>query len=743
MDGQFSKNINVKTCPKKVTGTYKVEDWSESKQNWKHLKNCEFAKPAKDGLVDLLIGVDNAELHYSRADIRGQAGGPIARLGPLGWTCIGAPDTAAARTHVIRTLFSRDLLKSDGEDVCCDVDQSIKRFWEIETCGTEVDQPRIYTAEENAALTQVKESLSYDPNTHRYTVGVPWKANRPKLPDNRKQAMSRLCNTERKLEKDKFIQGEYQKTSESYIEKGYLKRVTEEESPPPEVWYLPHFPVVRMDKTSTKVRIVFDCSAKTDGISLNDIIYAGPKLQQELFDVLIRFRRNPVALVCDIKEMYLQVEIKENDRAMFRILWRDGDRDREPEVLEFNRVVFGKNAAPMECQFVAQENARRYQSTYPMAAETVLKSTYMDDSIDSVESEEEGIELYRQLDALWNLAGMQARKWISNSPKVVSATPEEDRATQLSLNDSKDPVVKTLGLSWESKEDVLSVSAADGPPDTLMTKRNVLKKIAAVFDPLGFVSPFVVVAKILLQELWTRGYDWDDVILDEIGDKILRWFQQLGSLASLRVPRCLRQSKKVLTKKIITFVDASIQAYGAVVYLLCEYEDQTTSSRMITSKSKVAPLKPVTVPRLELMGAILGLRLTQNISRVLEIPMQSVMFFSDSKHVLWWIRGRGRDFRSFVANRVGEVQMATEPCQWQYVPTDQNPADLCTRGETPSELEDCSLWWNGPVWLLEEQANWPKMDIGCRPSQLQETKAVKQVTEDTGNSNSKRQQRTT
>jgi hypothetical protein len=156
-------------------------------------------------------------------------------LGPLGWTCIGAPDIAAARTHVIRTLSSRDLLKSDSGDVCCDVDQSIKRFLEIETCGTEVDQPRIYTEEENAALTQVKESLSYDPNNHRYTVGVPWKANRPKLPDNRKQAMSCLRNTERKLEKDKFIQGEYQKTIESYIEKGYLKRVTEEESPPPEV----------------------------------------------------------------------------------------------------------------------------------------------------------------------------------------------------------------------------------------------------------------------------------------------------------------------------------------------------------------------------------------------------------------------------------------------------------------------------------------------------------------------------
>ena len=142
----------------------------------------------------------------------------------------------------------------------------------------------------------------------------------------------------------------------------------------------------------------------------------------------------------------------------------------------------------MECQFVTQENARRHENLYPMAAETVLKSTYMDDFIVSVETEEGGIELYRQLDALWSLAGMHARKWIWNSPKVIAATPEEDRATQFNVSDGQGPVIRM------------------------------------VFDPLVLVSPFVVTAKILLQELWTRGYDWDDVILDEIGDKIMRWF---------------------------------------------------------------------------------------------------------------------------------------------------------------------------------------------------------------------------
>ncbi|PFX18079.1 hypothetical protein AWC38_SpisGene17575 [Stylophora pistillata] len=161
-----------------------------------------------------------------------------------------------------------------------------------------------------------------------------------------------------------------------------------------------------MDKSTTKVRIVFDCAAKCNGTSLNDMIHPWPKLLQEFFKVLVRFRRNPVGNACDIKEMYHQIEIEEQDRSHIRLLWRDLHPNREPHVFEFNRVVFGKNSAPMESQFVAQENARRNQDRYPLAAETVLKSTYMDDSTDSVENDDEGVELYRQLKALWGVAGM-------------------------------------------------------------------------------------------------------------------------------------------------------------------------------------------------------------------------------------------------------------------------------------------------------------------------------------------------
>ena len=355
-----------------------------------------------------------------------------------------------------------------------------------------------------------------------------------------------------------------------------------------------------------------------------------------------------------------------------------------------SRVVFGKNSATMESQFVAQENAQRNQDHYSLATETVLKSTYMDDFIDSVENDDEGMELYRQLKALWVVANMQAWKWISNSPKVIEVVPTEERTTEIVINSGQDPITKTLGISWNSTKDVFTVTASAVPPEFQTTKRNVLLKVATIFDPLGFAC----------------------------GD----WLEQLKSLQEVKIPRCLRRPEPVKSKCI---VDASQQAYGAAVYMRCEYDNDTVTSRLIAAKSKVALLTPMTVPRLELMGVILGLHLTQSLLTVLEAPMQSVTFYSDSTDVLWWIRGRGRDFRPFVANCIGEIQMFTEPSQWQHVSTVENPADLCTREASSSKLAECSLWWNGPDWLSNYFSEWSKMKVPDRPSKMPEIRTLK------------------
>ena len=173
------------------------------------------------------------------------------------------------------------------------------------------------------------------------------------------------------------------------------------------------------------------------------------------------------------------------------MLWRNLDTDSEADEYEFSRVVFGKNSAPMEAQFVAQENARRNQHLYPLAAEIVLESTYMDDSIDSVEDEQSGIKLYHELRELWAKAKIEARKWISNSPEVLAEIPVEDQASEIVINDGQNPTTKTLGIAWDSKNDEFRMSTCEASRLQL-TKRNILRKIATIFDPLGFVSPFIV-----------------------------------------------------------------------------------------------------------------------------------------------------------------------------------------------------------------------------------------------------------
>ena len=262
--------------------------------------------------------------------------------------------------------------------------------------------------------------------------------------------------------------------------------------PEGQVWFLPHFPVCRPDKTTTKTRIVFDAIAKHKGVSLNDMIAPGPKLQTNLFDVLLRFRRYLVALACDIREMYLQIQIPSEDRSYFRFLWRDLEIDRRPDVYEFERAVFGDASAPFRAQFVAQENAHRHKGRFPLAAETVEKSTYMDDSLDSTLSEDQAVELYTQLDGLWKLAGMEPRKWVSNSCSVLERIPKDKRAAKINLDQGTIPLMKTLGVLWLAEEDKFSFEI------------DMLGKVSTIFDPLGLISPCVASKDSVARTLETR-----------------------------------------------------------------------------------------------------------------------------------------------------------------------------------------------------------------------------------------------
>ena len=271
------------------------------------------------------------------------------------------------------------------------------------------------------------------------------------------------------------------------------------------------------------------------------------------------------------------------------------------------------------------------------------------------------IQLFEELQGLWAKAGMKARKWLSNSPEVLTKIPQELRAYDNNLKDSL-PTAKTLGILWRAQQDVLTFQAKKLPEEDKLTKRIILSKVAGVFDPLGLAGPFVACAKILLQEMWTKGLDWDEPIDHELSSRAKTWFSEL-------------------------------------------------EVRIIASKTRVCPLSPMSTPRLELMAAVLGLRLPLSILAALDISIDYARFWSDSMNVLYWIRGKGKQYLPFVANRIGEIQGQSNPEQWQYVETEENPADLCSRSLSASRHKDNSLWWRGPDFLTEHESEWSKAKI--------------------------------
>ena len=558
-------------------------DWTTCADEWPHLRNINFHKVGPRPIVDMLIGLDCTGLHFSLQDIRGEPGQPIARLTPLGWTRVGLVDEQPDDI----TNFARTYFVTEETDVS-NINTVLQKFWEIDSSAVEGSS---LSCENRRILEYIENTIQLVDG--RYRVSIPWKSDKMVLPNNYSMALRRLQNLEKTLVKRVLkIVKSYQETIHKYLEKGYIRKIEPIETFKA-CWYLPHFAVTKPDKTTTKTRIVFGASAKCNGISLNDTIHQGPKLQQELFDVLLRFRKLPVAIVCDIAEMYLQIKLNPEDRSCHRILWRDLNINQEPTVYLFDRLVFGLNCSPFLAQLVAHHHARLCQQRYPMASETILKSTYMDDSLDSVQDDLQGIQLHQQLSKLWGEAGMRTHKWLSNSEAVLNQIPPSDRMHEVNLDRDPLPSAKTLGIMWLASEDVFTFVSHMGKQQIEWTKRNFLSRIATLFDPLGLLSPFLIRAKILMQEVWLNGLEWDERLPQKLFEKVNTWFAELSILSEIKILRCLQQKKEVKSAKLHTFVDASQEAYGTAVYIKVEYKDGSSSVRLVASKTKVAPLHPL------------------------------------------------------------------------------------------------------------------------------------------------------
>ena len=307
------------------------------------------------------------------------------------------------------------------------------------------------------------------------------------------------------------------------VEKGYAHKVPPDELVGKPCWYLPHFPVIRADKQTTKVRIVFDSAAKCQAVCLNDAMFAGPKLQKDVLERLHRFRSKPVALVADIKEMFSQVILAEKDRPFQRFLWRDLDLSKSPEVYEAIRLTFGDRASPFLAQFVLRVHAEKNRNDFPAAAAVVQQKMYMDDVLHCEDTVDEAIVTRGEPTSLAQ-AGFQIRRWCNNKAELLKGIPKEDLATGLKIEESELPSIKTLGVGWDAPKDMFQFTI-NGLENFAFSKRGLLSRIATLFDPMQLLAPYVIRAKMTLQEAWLRGLDWDEPFPDDLRERVQKWIE--------------------------------------------------------------------------------------------------------------------------------------------------------------------------------------------------------------------------
>nr|XP_029719419.1 uncharacterized protein LOC115261656 [Aedes albopictus] len=355
------------------------------------------------------------------------------------------------------------------------------------------------------------------------------------------------------------------------------------------------------------------------------------------------------------------------------------------------------------------------EATYPFGAAAASEDTYMDDVITGADSVEQACELRKQLSEMTERDGFRFRKWASNCSEALEGLSEDNQAIRDvdGINLDPDPSVKTLGLTWMPRSDQLKFKF-DIPAvqqDQQFTKRQVLSMIATLFDPLGLLGATITTAKIVMQLLWKfrdnddHALDWDQPIPSMVGEIWRRYLTQLPLLNEIRIDRCVVIPNAVATE-IHCFSDASEKAYGCCIYLRSVDAAGRIRVRLLSSKSRVAPLKCLTIPRLELCGAVLSAPFFEKVQESLKFPTQSC-FWTDSTCVLRWIQAAPTTWTTYVANRVAKIHTLTNPEQWRHVPGKENPADLIFRGIMPGDIIQNEFWWRGPRWLEYDSGQWP------------------------------------
>ena len=544
--------------------------------------------------------------------------------------------------------------------------------------------------------------------------------------------MKRLESTERRLKKDPEQGVAYDKQMEEMKEMQFSRKLSKKEMDNYKgpVHYIPHHAVIRPEKKSTPVRIVFNSSSVYQGHALNDYWLKGPDLLNNLFGVILRFREKEVAVIGDISKMYHRILIPEEDQHVHRFLWRNLETEREPDVYVKTVLTFGDKPAPAMAQIALRKTAEENKKDYPEAAEVLIKNSYMDDICGSVDTVAQAQKLTRDLDKVLDSGGFGVKGWTSN--KLLTKTENQENEFKMFQEEVEE---KVLGVIWnyvtdefsfKVKVDLLCLTDYSVDRGVKMTKRTLLSQVARFYDPIGFAAAFVIRAKIGLQELWQIGLHWDDELPYDVKDKWIQLFKEMKELDRIGFKRCLVPPETPELPVLCVFSDASQEAFGACAYIRQKTKQGTYEVNFVAAKSRVAPLKQLTIPRLELQAAVLASRVAKTIVKECTIQFADVKFFTDSSITLAWIQSPSRSFKPFVSARIGEIQNNSDPSQWKHIPGEENVADDVSRGLHVKQLK--GRWMNGPEFLKLPEEQWPVQTATLQQEGDMERRHVNAVT---------------
>ena len=649
------------------------------------LADPNFYKPAP---VDLLIGAGPTLSMFciGQIDLSNRGEDLCLQKTRLGWVIGGSPGNSQTHMREIKCHLS-------------DLHNSINRFWEIE----EVRTHRKFSEEELKCEKHFQHHVTRD-KSGRYIVALPFKNDKLVLGESRPKAQKRLQSLLNKFNKEPNLRKRYTEVINEYKQLGHMTEIIDVNHECG--FYLPHHAVIKDSSISTKLRVVFDGSAKTStGSSLNDNLLVGPTIQDDIVSLILKFRLHNYVITADIEKMYRQVLVRSEDRKYQRVLWEEAENIK---TYELNTVTFGLASAPFLAIRCLHQLAEDEGHKFLIASNILKNDLYVDNLLTGANTIEETIQIRDEITQLLKLGGFNLRQWGSNEPLILRGLEEDSIIPNFQLD--KDQPLKTLGIVWNAKTDCITYTTKPVAIDFINSKRKILSEIAKIFDPLGLLGPIILHAKKIMQRLWQLRLDWDESVPNSVFTSWMEFCTQLPLINNLSFDRRITIDDAI-NVQLHGFCDASESGYGACIYLRSTDSKNQIYSKLLFAKSRVAPLKTISLPRLELCGAQLLSQLVTQIKSTLKISFEKTVLWTDSTIALHWIQTPPHILKTFVANRVADIQSHSDSEQWRHVRSADNPADAISRGQLPQEFVKNSLWVNGPHWIRQKESDWPKFNL--------------------------------